>query len=330
MKYQDSQNRKRIDKVINISLNHVLNESSYFDNEYEFSQGDWSLDNQKVNHGINPMVTNNEPTYGYGINANDEYKIVKMKAAHSRWHVAIAQNGMQAWVDKKLNLHPVHKDLGWFDHCSDFNGTPFAKGFGIFTKKNKRNYAIGLKDNKPYRVYADGAYEFYKNYHNYRQFDANGNKVKSNYFDEGRVNSDGTYTTDFITDPQNSKYFDPNRFLRIKFPGKKDDLLRQFYYIWGNSQYGQSMINSMKVGYNDNGSSSPYYFIDMPNKPGIYDKVLDLYINLQKGNIKFNQNSKEMYKDIFSVHRTAQNKPYGINENTSLPAVQTTDRKSVV
>jgi hypothetical protein len=322
MNYSDRKYRQNIDNLINNSLNYVLNEvnntqqnqnqqgqqqaPNYFGNEYRFTKGTWSLDKDKVNQ---PFGQNDEE--GYNINP-DDYTIVKKNPRHSGWSVVTARNGYQAWFDTKNKLHPVITQLGWFDKCTDFNGRPNDKGTGgIFKNKEKRHYAIGLKDNQAYKVYADGDFEPYANYHNYSMVDAQGNKTTGNYYNEGMVNSDGTYTTSFIQDPNNQKEFNPNNFLRIRFDDRS--LLQKFFYIWGNTMNNSNRGNNLKVGYNDNGGQDVYYFIDMPNGPGIYDYVINLYDNLENGTIKYNEIDKNTYRDTRSQTPGKRQNPYNIS-----------------
>lgn len=322
MNYSDRKYRQNIDNLINNSLSYVLNEvnntqqnqnqqgqqqaPNYFGNEYRFTKGTWSLDKDKVNQ---PFGQNDED--GYNINP-DDYTVVKINPRHSGWSVITARNGYQAWRDTKNNLHPAITQLGWFDKCSDFNGRPNDKGTGgIFKNKEKRHYAIGLKDNRAYKVYADGNFEPYANYHNYSMVDAQGNKTTGNYYNEGMINSDGTYTTSFIQNPNNQKEFDPNKFLRIRFDDRS--LLQKFFYIWGNTMNNSNRGNNLKVGYNDNGGQDVYYFIDMPNGPGIYDYVINLYDNLKNGNIKYNEIDKNPYRDTRSQTPGKRQNPYNIS-----------------
>lgn len=322
MNYSDRKYRQNIDNLINNSLSYVLNEvnntqqnqnqqgqqqaPNYFGNEYRFTKGTWSLDKDKVNQ---PFGQNDED--GYNINP-DDYTVVKINPRHSGWSVITARNGYQAWRDTKNNLHPAITQLGWFDKCSDFNGRPNDKGTGgIFKNKEKRHYAIGLKDNRAYKVYADGNFEPYANYHNYSMVDAQGNKTTGNYYNEGMINSDGTYTTSFIQNPNNQKEFDPNKFLRIRFDDRS--LLQKFFYIWGNTMNNSNRGNNLKVGYNDNGGQDVYYFIDMPNGPGIYDYVINLYDNLKNGTIKYNEIDKNPYRDTRSQTPGKRQNPYNIS-----------------
>ena len=322
MNYSDRKYRQNIDNLINKSLSYVLNEvnntqqnqnqqgqqqtPNYFGNEYRFTKGTWSLDKDKVNQ---PFGQNDEE--GYNINP-DDYTVVKINPRHSGWSVVTARNGYQAWRDTKNKLHPAITQLGWFDKCSDFNGRPNDKGTGgIFKNKEKRHYAIGLKDNRAYKVYADGNFEPYANYHNYSMVDAQGNKTTGNYYNEGMINSDGTYTTSFIQNPNNKKEFDPNKFLRIRFDDRT--LLQKFFYIWGNTMNNSNRGNYLKVGYNDNGGQDVYYFIDMPNGPGIYDYVISLYDNLKNGTIKYNEIDKKPYRDTRSQTPGKRQNPYNIS-----------------
>lgn len=322
MNYSDRKYRQNIDNLINNSLSYVLNEvnntqqnqnqqgqqqaPNYFGNEYRFTKGTWSLDKDKVNQ---PFGQNDED--GYNINP-DDYTVVKINPRHSGWSVITARNGYQAWRDTKNNLHPAITQLGWFDKCSDFNGRPNDKGTGgIFKNKEKRHYAIGLKDNRAYKVYADGNFEPYANYHNYSMVDAQGNKTTGNYYNEGMINSDGTYTTSFIQNPNNQKEFNPNKFLRIRFDDRS--LLQKFFYIWGNTMNNSNRGNNLKVGYNDNGGQDVYYFIDMPNGPGIYDYVINLYDNLKNGTIKYNEIDKNPYRDTRSQTPGKRQNPYNIS-----------------
>ena len=141
--------------------------------------------------------------------------------------------------------------------------------------------------------------------------DAQGNKTTGNYYNEGMVNSDGTYTTSFIQNPNNQKEFDPNKFLRIRFDDRS--LLQKFFYIWGNTMNNSNRGNNLKVGYNDNGGSDEYYFIDMPNGPGIYDYVINLYDNLENGTIKYNEIDKNPYRDTRSQTTGKRQNPYNIS-----------------
>ena len=161
MNYSDRKYRTHINNIINESLNYVLNEvnnsqnnnnnqntnnqqniPNYFGNEYRFTKGNWSLDKDRVNQ---PFGQNDEQ--GYNINPED-YTIVKINPAKSRWRVVTTKNGYQAWHNIKGFYHPIHYDKNlmqntsdnfvWFDKCSDFYGSdnPYAKGFGgIFRKK---------------------------------------------------------------------------------------------------------------------------------------------------------------------------------------------------
>ena len=296
------------------NTNNQQNTPNYFDNEYRFTKGNWSLDKDRVNQ---PFGQNDEQ--GYNINPED-YTIVKINPAKSRWRVVTTKNGYQAWCNIKGHYHPIHYDQNlmqntsdnfvWFDKCSDFLGSdnPYAKGYGgIFRKKEKRHFAVGLKDNRSYKVYADGEYEPYNDIHNYSETDAQGNKTTGNYYTEGKVNSDGTYTTSFIQDPNNQKEFDPNKFIRVRFDDRS--LMQKFYYIWGNTMNNSNRGSNLKAGFNDN-DQDQYFFIDMPNGPGIYDYVISLYDNLQNGTIKYNEIDKNVYRDVRSQTPGKRQNPY--------------------
>lgn len=350
MNYSDRKYRTHINNIIDESLNYVLNEvnnsqnnnnqntnnqqntPNYFGNEYRFTKGNWSLDKDRVNQ---PFGQNDEQ--GYNINPED-YTIVKINPAKSRWRVVTTKNGYQAWCNIKGHYHPIHYDKNlmqntsdnfvWFDKCSDFYGSdnPYAKGYGgIFRKKEKRHFAVGLKDNRSFKVYADGEYEAYNDIHNYSETDAQGNKTTGNYYAEGRVNSDGTYTTSFIQDPNNQKEFDPNKFIRVRFDDRS--LMQKFYYIWGNTMNNSNRGSNLKAGFNDN-DQDQYFFIDMPNGPGIYDYVISLYDNLQNGTIKYNEIDKNVYRDVRSQTPGKRQNPYDFSIPNN-PAQYTPIRENI-
>ena len=337
MNYSDRKYRQNIDNLINKSLSYVLNEvnntqqnqnqqgqqqtPNYFGNEYRFTKGTWSLDKDKVNQ---PFGQNDED--GYNTIAHDDYTIVSGGPIHSNWYIVYTKNGYQAWKHIKGHFHPIHYDdkliqntpgnFAWFDKCTNFIGSknPYAKGYGgIFRKKEKKHYAKGTIDNVTYKIYADGTYDEqpYLDHYNYKSVDSDNNETTGNYYNEGMVNSDGTYTTSFIQDPNNQKEFNPNNFLRIRFDDRS--LLQKFFYIWGNTMNNSNRGNNLKVGYNDNGGSDEYYFIDMPNGPGIYDYVINLYDNLENGTIKYNEIDKNSYRDTRSQTPGKRQNPYNIS-----------------
>lgn len=328
MNYSDRKYRQNIDKLINKSLNYVLNEvnntqqnQNYFGDEYRFTKGTWSLDKDKVNQ---PFGQNDED--GYNTIAHDDYTIVSGGPIHSNWYIVYTKNGYQAWKHIKGHFHPIHYDdkliqntpgnFAWFDKCTNFIGSknPYAKGYGgIFRKKEKKHYAKGTIDNVTYKIYADGTYDEqpYLDHYNYKSVDSDNNETTGNYYNEGMVNSDGTYTTSFIQDPNNQKEFNPNKFLRIRFDDRS--LLQKFFYIWGNTMNNSNRGNNLKVGYNDNGGQDVYYFIDMPNGPGIYDYVINLYDNLENGTIKYNEIDKNVYRDTRSQTQGKRQNPYNIS-----------------
>lgn len=328
MNYSDRKYRQNIDKLINKSLNYVLNEvnntqqtPNYFGNEYRVAKGQWSMGKNLVNKPLG-----NDST-GYNTNAEDDYGIVGCGSIHSNWMVITTRNGYQAWKNVNGKFHPVHTnpdfinqtgcegEFVWFDKCSDFigNGNPYAKGYGgLFRRKEKKHYAIGKVDNIAYKVYADGTFDLepYQQFHNYTNVDKNNNTIEGNYFQEGVVNSDDTYTTNFLI--QNSKDYDPNKFIRIKFDDRK--LMQKFYYIWGNTMNNSNHGQNLKAGTNDNPQGGgKYYFIDMPNGPGIYDYIINLYDNLSNGNIKFTEIDRNTYRDTRSLNTNKREKPYDIS-----------------
>lgn len=337
MNYSDRKYRQNIDKLINKSLNYVLNEvnntqqnqnqqgqqqtPNYFGNEYRVAKGQWSMGKNLVNKPLG-----NDST-GYNTNAEDDYGIVGCGSIHSNWMVITTRNGYQAWKNVNGKFHPVHTnpdfinqtgcegEFVWFDKCSDFigNGNPYAKGYGgLFRRKEKKHYAIGKVDNIAYKVYADGTFDLepYQQFHNYTNVDKNNNTIEGNYFEDGVVNSDGTYTTNFLI--QNSKDYDPNKFIRIKFDDRK--LMQKFYYIWGNTMNNSNHGQNLKAGTNDNPQGGgKYYFIDMPNGPGIYDYIINLYDNLSNGNIKFTEIDRNTYRDTRSLNTNKREKPYDIS-----------------
>lgn len=352
----EEKNRNSIDDLLNNVHNddgdnsQTLNSQqqdvpNYFGSEYYFAKGNWSLDRDRINDGIDknfgdlndPALGENpnllqiisklseqmEPTYGYGINP-ENYAMVGCGSINSNWMVITTCNGYQAWKHVNGKFHPVHTnpdfiqqtgcegEFVWFDRCSDFigNGNPYARGYGgLFRRKEKKHYAIGRVDNIAYKVYADGTFDLepYQQFHNYTKVDKNNNKIEGNYFQDGVVNSDGTYTTNFLI--QNNEDFDPNKFLRIRFDDRT--LLQKFFYIWGNTMNNSNNGKNIKVGFNDNGGNDRYFFIDMPNGPRIYDYVISLYYNLKNNNIKYNQLDSEVYKNFHSVHKGARYAPYG-------------------
>lgn len=337
MNYSDRKYRQNIDNLINNSLNYVLNEvnntqqnqnqqgqqqaPNYFGNEYRVAKGQWSMGKNLVNKPLG-----NDST-GYNTNAEDDYGIVGCGSIHSNWMVITTRNGYQAWKNVNGKFHPVHTNpdfinqtgcegkFVWFDKCSDFigNGNPYAKGYGgLFRKKEKKHYAIGKVDNIAYKVYADGTFDLepYQQFHNYTNVDKDNNTIEGNYFEDGVVNSDGTYTTNFLI--QNSKDYDPNKFIRVKFDDRK--LMQKFYYIWGNTMNNSNQGKNLKAGTNDNPQGGgKYYFIDMPNGPGIYDYIINLYDNLSNGNIKFTEIDRNTYRDTRSLNTNKREKPYDIS-----------------
>ena len=337
MNYSDRKYRQNIDNLINNSLKYVLNEvnntqqnqnqqgqqqtPNYFGNEYRVAKGQWSMGKNLVNKPLG-----NDST-GYNTNAEDDYGIVGCGSIHSNWMVITTRNGYQAWKNVNGKFHPVHTNpdfinqtgcegnFVWFDKCSDFigNGNPYAKGYGgLFRRKEKKHYAIGKVDNIAYKVYADGTFDLepYQQFHNYTNVDKDNNTIEGNYFEDGVVNSDGTYTTTFLI--QNSKDYDPNKFIRVKFDDRK--LMQKFYYIWGNTMNNSNQGKNLKAGTNDNPQGGgKYYFIDMPNGPGIYDYVINLYDNLSNGNINFTEIDRNTYRDTRSLNTNKREKPYDIS-----------------
>lgn len=150
---------------------------NYFGSEYYFAKGNWSLDRDRINDGIDknfgdlndPALGENpnllqiisklseqmEPTYGYGINP-ENYAMVGCGSIKSNWMVITTRNGYQAWKHVNGKFHPVHTnpdfiqqtgregEFVWFDKCSDFvgNGNPYARGYGGLFRRKEKNIML--------------------------------------------------------------------------------------------------------------------------------------------------------------------------------------------
>jgi len=210
--------------------------------------------------------------------ASNNFTPIKYGPMNHGWKTVTASNGMMGWVDRRGRQHPIMKDLGWLDSCSDFS-------------PGRSAIASGMKDGVRYYVYKDGKYEKDSARFTRTAYDANGNKHESDDIADGIVNHDGTPTTDeLVTNTRSASNpqgrWDPNKLIRYSTQDKQ--FFVQFVMVWAQ-HFGDK--SQYRTGFND---ADRTYFIDIENGPGVYSAVVELDQGLGSS-IKVNQIDRETW-----------------------------------
>ena len=258
--------RVQLDELIDRSLNEV------FDREYDMPEVD-DLSQFRYKHA----GAENGKNFTTAV-ASNNFTPIKYGPMNHGWKTVTAVNGMMGWVDRKGRQHPIMRDLGWLDSCSDFS-------------PGRSAIASGMKDGVRYYVYKNGKYEKDSRRFVRTTYDMYGNRQESDDIADGIKNHDGTATTRELisnarsaSNPQGT--WDPTKLIRYSTQDK--GFFMQFVMVWAQ-HFGDK--SQYRTGFNDEDST---YFIDIENGPGVYNAVVELDQGLGSS-INVNQIDRETW-----------------------------------
>lgn len=262
--------RKQLDELIDKSLEASLNE--VFNSDYEMPDVS-DLSQFRYKHA----GAEKGKDFTTAV-ADDNYTPVKYGPMNHGWKTVTAVNGMMGWVDRKGRQHPIMKDIGWLDSCSNFSPGHSA-------------IATGMKDGIRYYVYPNGRYVKDSKRFVRTSYDRYGNKRTTDDIASNIKNHDGTATTQEITTNVKSASnpggkWDPTKLIRYSTPNKQ--FFMEFVMTWAQ-HFGND--SQYRTGFNDEDNT---YFIDIQNGPGVYNSIVELDQNLGSS-IKMNQIDRETW-----------------------------------